>query len=452
MTARRCLDGSPVVAVIGAGFSGLLTAIHLLRNDPTVRVTLVERAARLGPGRAYSTGNPDHLLNVRAANMSAFPGQPADFMTWAKVEGDAFVSRGRYGAYLQSLLGAELNDPDHADRLICEPSDVISAHPRDGRWQVALAGGRAFAADAVVLAVGFLPAAWPTGVDVAALPASTCVADPWSADLDALPDGDVLLVGTGLTMVDVALAVARPGRRVTAVSRRGLLPLGHAPTLAAPAPEAGLAGPIQALRALRAHAGEAGWRAAVDSVRPVTAATWRSWSLADRRRFLRHLRPWWDIHRHRMAPVVAGKIAQLRAAGALTVVAGHLHSLRASEGVVEARIRPRGETAVQTRLFSGVVNCASPQGDPGQTSEGLIADLHRRGLVRADALGLGLDLGPDLSVIGADGRASPGLFAVGPLTRGATWEAVAAPDLRNQTGQIAQAVLAWFHKVPVPAR
>lgn len=440
MTSVSRFPEPPVVAVIGSGFSGLLTAIHLLRGDPNVRVRLVERAPCFGPGRAYATGNPGHLLNVRAGNMSAFPDQPDHFLDCAGVARDAFVARATYGLYLQDLLADALRDADHGARLDRRTAEAVAAWREAGRWRVALADGSALEADAVVLAVGFLAAAWPRGVAVEDSSAACLVTDPWSADLDALPDGDILLLGTGLTMVDVALALARPGRRLIAVSRRGLLPLGHAATSVAPPPDGPMATPGQALETLRAHAAAFGWRAAVDSIRPLTADVWRSWSPAERRRFLRHLRPWWDIHRHRMAPAVADKIAALRSSAALTVRAGRLESLAVVDGGVQARLRFRGDEEPWDGRFAAAINCASPEGDPRHGGQGLVGDLYRRGLVQSDSLGLGLDMDDDLRLLGP----SPGLFAVGPLTRGKTWEAVAVPDLRNQAAQAARSVRRWL--------
>lgn len=433
-------NSPPAVAVVGGGFSGLLTALHLLREHPSVTVHLIERSSSLGRGRAYGASNPDHLLNVRAANMSAFPDRPDHFLSWLnEADGDAFVSRSRYGDYLQSLLEWEIGDPRQDRRLIRQFGEVVAAARETDGWRIRLADGRSLAADALVLAVGFLAPRFPAPVEANAL----CIADPWSADLTRLPQGDVLLVGAGLTMVDVALSLAGPHRRLTALSRRGLLSLSHAPTSAQPPPDSDLSSPLAALRALRAHAEAVGWREAVDSVRPATAAVWARWTLADRRQFLRHLRPWWDIHRHRMAPAVAGRIASLRSAGTLTVQAGRLESARVIDGQVEARIRPRGGAAT-TRRFAAVVNCASPQSDPASDRNGVVADLWAQGLLRADPLKLGIEVDAGLTAIGSAGTASAGLFAVGPLTRGLSWETVAVPDLRLQTRQAARSVLAYL--------
>jgi len=436
----------PTVAVIGGGFSGLLTAIHLLQGDRSVVVRLVERAPRFGRGRAYSASHAGHVLNVRAANMSAFPDRPAHFVEWLAAEDDAagpdaFVSRARYGDYLQSLLRDEIVDPGAAGRLLLEADEAVSLTPAGGRWRVELALGRGFEADACVLAVGLLPPAPLPGADATVADAPHYVAEPWRLDPETAPDGHVLLLGSGLTMVDTALSLAGAGRKLLAVSRHGLISRRHGAVRPAAAPDGGFATPIEALRTLRRHAQAAGWREAVDSIRPMTADIWRGWPPAERRRFLRHARPWWEVHRHRMAPAVAARIAGLAAASELTVAAGKLEHLTWDGQAFQALIRGRGEARPHAWRFDLVVNCTGPRGDPETATGGLLADLRRGRAIRRDPLGLGLDVTDDLRVVGADGRPTPGLFAVGPLTRAAVWEALAVPDLRNQTAQAARAVL-----------
>jgi uncharacterized NAD(P)/FAD-binding protein YdhS len=444
-------------AVIGGGFSGLLTAAHLLSGDPDVQVRLVERSDRFARGRAYAPAAADPLLNVRAANMSAFPDRPRDFVDWLAAQGeasgpDAFVSRRRYGDYLQGLLRDEIAAPGRAGRLLLEADEAVRLSRAAGRWRVELALGRKFEADVVVLAVGLAPPAPAPGTEPSALAAAAYVDDPWSMDPTALPDGHLLLLGSGLTMVDVALSLAGPGRRLLAVSPHGLIPRSHGPTVLAPLPDRALDTPKLALAALRARARATGWREAVDGVRPLTEAVWGRWSLAERRRFLRHLRPWWDVHRHRMAPAVAAEVAGHIASGGLTVAAGRVERLAWDGEQFEAVIRGRGQAKPQVWRFAGVVNCTGPRGDLEAASP-LLAGLVADGMIRPDPMRLGAEVSPeDFQALGADGRATAGLFLVGPLTRFAVWEASAVPDLRNQTAQVARAALASLDRAPAAGR
>ncbi|MDQ2860006.1 MAG: FAD/NAD(P)-binding protein, partial [Pseudomonadota bacterium] len=302
--------------MIGAGFSGVLTAVRLLLAADGPRVLLIERGARFGRGAAYSTTSPHHLLNVRATNMSAFVEEPAHFLDWLAAAGvadpdKAFVTRDRYGQYLQSILRRATADARSAGRLTLE-HDEVCALVREGEgWRLQLALGRALRADAVVLALGNLPPPAPIGIDAELAASGRYIADPWAWNPAATPvEAKILLLGSGLTAVDVALSIEaeRPGARITALSRRGLLPRHHGSAAgAATATPAPKGTPLEVLGQVRARI-DGDWRATIDGLRPYIQALWRGWSLRERTSFLRHLRPWWDVHRHRLAPDVAARL------------------------------------------------------------------------------------------------------------------------------------------------
>ena len=438
------------VAVIGAGFSGLLTALHLLEPADGPRVRLIERRSAFARGAAYSTTSDEHLLNVRATNMSAFPDRPAHFTDWLARTGvptasSAFVTRARYGAYLQAML-REASEASAAGRLILEADAAVTLRPEPDGWTVTLGMGRRVKADATVLAVGNLPPHLPPGVDAQAAQSPGYFADPWAADFGKLPEtGCVVLVGTGLTMVDVALRLAceRSGLKMLALSRRGLQPRRHLPQGPAPEPVVPKPGetPRQMLQRLRRGATASDWRSLVDGLRPHVQSLWRSWPLEERHRFLRHLRPWWDIHRHRLAPQVASKLDHLTGSGALAIAAGRIASVGAAEEGLRVSWTPRGGRELQELDAAAVVNCTGPSGDLTRVDDPLLRGLADEGLIRADACRLGLDVGADGRLIATDGSANLDLYAVGPITRGAFWEITSAPDIRVQAAQCAQAIL-----------
>lgn len=445
MTRVCDLERRPVVVVVGGGFSGLLTALHLLEHPSGVVVRLVEKSDRFALGRAYAPADEGPKLNVRAANMSAFADRPTHFVDWLAAHGggEGFVSRARYGEYLQSLLREAVRRSGAPGRLLLEQDEVVEVSPEEGRFRVRLALGRHLRADAVVLATGL---GAPSGVAGRAdLAPPLAFGDPWAVDPKAAPAGDILLIGTGLTMIDVALALDRPDRRLTAVSRRGLLPSAHAATAVAPPPPGDLGTPLRALRSLRAHADEVGWRSAVDSIRPLTPDLWRRWSLDQRRRFLRHARPWWDVRRHRMAPDVAQRIGAMADAGRLAVLAARIERLEVAEGGVEVTWRRRGADARERRTFAALVDCTGLSSDLAASP--VLAGLVSRGLARPDPLRLGLDLDAEFRVVGDGGAVTPGLYAVGPLARAARWETVAVPDLRLQTRELADTIHAELREV-----
>jgi uncharacterized NAD(P)/FAD-binding protein YdhS len=429
------------IAVIGAGASGTLLALHLLRRTPLgTRVTLIERNAPFGPGLAYATGTAGHLLNVPAGRMSAFVDQPRHFLDWLERQSAqlldgvqpteaSFVPRRLYGAYLRHLLNRELQNP--ALDLVHDNVTAI-----DGAV-LRLASGRTISADLVVLATGNDRPASPC--DAVAVSTSPCWrSDPWAPDAFSALDvhAPVLLIGTGLTMVDAVITLLDRGHAgpIDAVSRRGLLPRPHGsgapvPPLQAKLPT-GLRELTRLVRRQTAASGDA-WRGVIDALRPFTQEIWQSLSIEDRRRFLRHLRPWWDVNRHRMPPSVAARVDAARASGQLRIHAGRIKAFTASERGIGVQLRLRDGRTQMLRV-AGVVNCSGPCADVSRSGDPLLGALLRDGLARPDACRFGLDATTTGALRGRDGTVSQTLFALGPLTRGALWEITAIPEIRRQ--------------------
>ena len=356
-------DNACRIAVIGAGFSGVLVTLHLLwrcsRND---RIYLVERAARLGPGAAYATANPRHLLNVRIENMSAFADEPDHFVRWLAALPEAeqqaagersfagtFVRRQVYGAYVQHLLEDSITRLGGGRNLHLVPDEATALRPIEEGLLLETAGGRPYRMDAAVLALGNFPP------DHRQTPGY--FGDPWHDDAvrDLRPGRPVLLIGSGLTMIDVCLALLDKGfgGPIFALSRRGLLPHAHdaAPRWDGLRLDAedrrSLASLCRAVRreARRAAAQGFDWRSAVDALRPHTQLLWQELAPADKRRFLRHLRSWWEIHRHRIAPSVAAQIGAARERGTLQILSGRLEEIAPADDGLLAGWRPRGSDA-----------------------------------------------------------------------------------------------------------
>lgn len=440
------------IAIIGAGFSGSILAVHLLRGcKPGDVIYLVEKSERFGPGLAYSTGNARHLLNVRASNMSAFPEQPGHFVDWLSanrdlvpggeaIDGNTFVPRGVYGSYIQSLITEALKGDDHAAMLSLIPDEAVGMARREDGYAIELQSGRPLKVDVCVLALGNQP------------PASNLAGyfgNPWDPEAVAYipPKAAVMILGTGLTMIDTVLALqqARHTGPIFAFSRRGLLPRQH--RAVKPLPSARLedwAGKsltaMLRLTRLTISAGErsgADWRAVIDSVRPITQPLWQGLSFADKQRFLRHLRPWWDVHRHRCAPHVWRQIEATLESGQLLVRSAKIHSMKPSRVGVEVRYVRRGSQMENTLNVNRVINCMGPQRGYESTQEPLIRALLQQGLARPDALDLGLDVAANGAVIDRNGKPARRLFAVGPMTQGTFWEIIAVPDIRNQCAEVA---------------
>ncbi len=432
------------VAIIGAGFSGTLQAINLIRHEGP-RATLIERAPVAGTGLAYGAAHPSHLLNVRAANMSAFPDDPGHLVRWLEARGvenaaASFVPRRVYGEYLREMLEQALaRYPDRLRLVRGEVADVT--FDADGAT-LQLSDGT-LRADAAVLAVGNLPPHDPPGLDPATLSAERYKGDPWDPSVPEGLSGDdtVLVIGTGLTMVDVALLLEARGfgGKIVAVSRRGLLPRPHGPgqdwdkIRERPRTKAS-----ELVRTVRDRAEQVGWRNAVDELRPFTQPMWANASEDERARFLRHLRPWWDVHRHRLAPEVHARLQALIDRGQLEVRAAKTLGFVEGPDGIAVTLRPRGQDAAETVTAQRIVNCTGPLGDLARSREPLLQRLAARGVIRPDPAHIGIDVDNQGQTIAANGTANANLYALGPMTRGAFWEIVAVPDIRTQTWAVAR--------------
>ena len=447
------------LAIVGAGFSGTLLALHALRRAPSsTNVLLIERSRRFGHGLAYGSGNPNHLLNVPAARMSAFHDRPADFLqwlhkhpSWQDSTGQCFVPRHAFGAYIRDLLKTELRHPDITSRLVLVRGEVQCIRPHGAELALQLDRDRMLSADIAVLATGNFPPEPPRVENPHFYDGPFYRADPWQPDaLDELdPAAPVLLIGTGLTTIDTVISLLDRGHTgpITALSRRGLLPLRHAdgPALPRDAVPSFPTSAIALLRFMRRAAHQAvsrgaPWQSTVDALRPFTQDIWQSMPLRDRAAFLRHLRPWWDVHRHRMAPSVADRIAAVRASGQLRVRAGRIQAYRPdSAGGVEVRfrLRPRDGGGEDTLTVGRVINCSWPSCYYERTNDPLLRASLDTGMARPDVLRLGLDVTGTCALREASGAVSRQLFAVGPITKAMFWEMTAVPDLRRQCEALA---------------
>jgi uncharacterized NAD(P)/FAD-binding protein YdhS len=429
-------DREVPVAIVGGGASGTILAAQLARRG--IKSALIDGSGRAGKGVAYSTTEPAHLLNVRAEGMSAWAGEPGHFAERFAAEGGhprGFAERRLFGRYLGDILD-EAVASGNTEAIAAS----ATAAKRNGRWTVQLDNGDTVSSDALVLAIGNQE---PEPLRAFAQVGERFVRNPWGnaarAAVRDLTDtgGAALLVGTGLTMVDVVLSLDAAGfaGNIVAVSRRGQIPRGHADFNPSPVEQDALpAGNLRALwRWLRRRSAEVGWRAAVDSLRPHSHALWQSLDTVQQRRFLRHARPWWDVHRHRIAPQVADTVARLIGDGRLEVMAGRIVSARETADGMDVAIRRRGASTSRTMRFDYAFNCTGPLHSMSHTRDGLLRSLLDAGAVRPDHLDIGFEVDERCHAAGGER-----LWALGPLTKGRYWEIIAVPDIREQAALVAE--------------
>ncbi|MCC7509179.1 MAG: FAD-dependent oxidoreductase [Planctomycetes bacterium] len=429
------------IVIIGGGFSGTMTAVHLARLG--VRgITLLERREHPARGVAYGTEHACHLLNVPAAKMSALPDEPDHFLQWltrhepAHAQPSAFVPRPFYARYLQALLD------ECAGAVVTLRDEAIAISPDRGGLTVETRGGKALPATRVVLALGNFPPGNPPIATPGFYSSRRYVQWAWAPHtFEGMQDADaVLLVGSGLTTVDKALVLLQREHKgaIHVLSRRGLVPQRHEPADALPPvldPAHAPRTTLGLLKAVRAATRSHKWRAVIDSLRPVTQELWQNLPVDEKRRFMRRLRHFWDVHRHRVAPQVAEQLQAAIDAGRIIVHVGKLHGFHEDDSGVDALIdTSQGRQKLHVQR---VINCTGPESNYRNLHHPLVASLLEQGLARTDALAMGLDTDDRGALIGSDGKASQVLFTLGPALKGKLWETTAVPELRTQARDLA---------------
>ncbi|CRI59803.1 FAD/NAD(P)-binding protein [Pseudomonas sp. CCOS 191] len=445
------------VLIVGAGLSGVLTAINLLRSSTAQgsSITLLNATATFARGLAYSCSNDSLLLNVPAGNMSAFADRPSHFLEFCRqkspsVRADSFVPRRLYGAYLEhELLQAMAEQPG---RLHLQTGEAEAVTPLSGGqgYAVRLADGQRLTAQHVVLALGHQR----PRQSLIDMPEGETLIDPWDfTRISNLPPGaPVLILGTGHTAVDALFHLAEHTQpsQVLMVSRRGLLPHAHrlnttAPSSVYPSYLAAASPTVRSLmRSLRDEiTNQDDWRDVLNQLRPHIPTLWQTLPTAERRRFLRHAVAFWDIHRHRLAPQAAQRLRGLLDDGKVRVQGARLLSVhKTNEGYLKIEIRPRGKLTTQTVEAVAIINCTGPEMAIGPHSSPLLRQLARDGWLNTDPCALGLKTNEQRQLIDVRGKAVDNLWYIGPMLKAEYWEAIAVPELRVHAQQLANTLAA----------
>lgn len=462
-------NASLTVAIVGAGFSGTMVAVHLLKNAQIPLTIKLIDSKDIGKGVAYSTTSNSHLLNVPAAGMSAFPDDSSHLLRWLKFnyhtlknwlpnepDPSLFIPRLVYGLYIQSVLEeAEATASSYVkiERIIDE---VVGIQPQNRGAIVYLKNQDNFAADKIVLAIGngatpppfSLGKLQPDATNISLQP--SYIRNAWSHDaLTGLEvDDSVLLIGTGLTMVDMVMSLRDRHHqgKIYAVSRHGLLPLSHQPSQPYPtfltkntAPKT-IRGLLKSIRYEIKTATQLGynWHSVIDSLRPVTQELWQQLPTVEKQRFLRHVTRYWDIHRHRFAAEIGEVFDMLIKNHQLIVKAGKICDIsEITNGINVTISRRKHLSIIEVKIL---INCTGIQVDYRASKQPLIADLRTQGLICPNPLG-GLYTLPNGAILDAQGQGSSLLYTLGTPRKGDLWETTSVREIREQAQLLAATIL-----------
>tara|TARA_R110001583_G_scaffold170845_1_gene324281 strand:+ start:7973 stop:9400 length:1428 start_codon:yes stop_codon:yes gene_type:complete len=439
------------IGIVGGGLSGSLLAIQLLRRLPeTDEVIVFEPRSVCGRGLAYGTNCASHILNVPAGKISIFPDRRDDFIEWLATSDDpeirryataaSFVPRQIFGDYVCSRLDQSIKQRFRPESFAHVRDTVNSAYPAEGGQKLHIRTERdqIFEVDHLVLAMG----------NSLASQTRYGFLHPWNTERTEGTSmrGPILVLGSGLTAVDTLLRLRETGYegQVVFLSRRGLLPRPHDLTEPENHPaftptDAGTQPLSTLLAKVRNNARQFGWRTTIDGLRPMSQAIWQTLDDTKRRRFIRHLQTWWDVHRHRMSRETAQIIDAEMASGNLKIIKGRISKAQKKPGQSwEISIRGHGQETSEDFCFPVAYDCTGPRADLETIDVPLIWFLNNMGHIRPDPLGLGIDVDDTCQAIRSNGRSSKFLSVIGPLTRGKFWEITAAAEIRNQAATLAE--------------
>ncbi len=453
------------ILIIGGGLSGTMLAVQLLRQPGRRTILVIEPRTELGRGEAYSAVELGHTLNGNAARMSVDPDNPDDLTQWLTAHiaaggwpesaeqnvpiSELFPPRGLFGVYVQQRL-AEARQVGAQQGSTVEHlcAEVLDLRTDADTVLLGLSDGQSLRGACAVLATGMFAAArtaqkHSSGLNAAAL-------DPWNVaamrQLD--PQASVLIIGSGLTMVDAVVSLEQAGHRgpIEVFSRHGLLPHVRRQPPAWPdflGDDQSIRTPRQLLRELRRHCRDAiaqgiDWQAPLDTVRVHIARLWSQATDVQRRQFVRHVRPWWESHHHRSPPLSAALVERLHSEGRLRTQAASFKGLEPnSKDGISIRIRRRGESETCVVQGAALINSSGIEYDWRRVARPLPQQLLARGLIQPGPLALGIAAAVDGAVLDADGRASSRVFAMGPPLRGMWWESTAVTDVALQAKALA---------------
>ncbi|WP_242928699.1 FAD/NAD(P)-binding protein [Pontibacter vulgaris] len=459
------------IAIIGGGLSGTLTALNLLKTaTQQTTIYLVEaEPAKMHRGAAYSSALPFQPLNVPASAMSLDPDSPDDFYNWLQenqfaypdhlkvpVQKTDFIPRFIFGDYVKERLQQAITEANENVKLIPIYAAALSVKRLlpIGDFIVNIATGESIRADKVVLALGnFAPSDVPIPNKVF-FKSQFYTSMPWSKSaLQGIkPDDALLLIGSSLTMIDLVGSLQKLGHKgkIYVVSRHGMLPQPFdVSTQLYPLKLLPLSPRLTALEIFKfvrseirnAEAKGYTWRSVLDALRPHLPDIWQNFNLEEKKRFLRHIKSYWEPHRHRMPASSAALIQQLQQQGKLEIIAARIADLQEFEHQARATIIRKGTTATEHIAVNKVINCTGPQADYNAIPNPLVKQLLAAGMLVPDKLKLGILTTINGTLTDRNNHPVINLYTLGPPRKSMLYESTALREIRQQAKELATELL-----------
>lgn len=443
------------VCIIGGGFSGCLTAIHLLNQSKDIRVVLLNSIHPVLLGIAYNTSQAEHLLNVPAAKMSVFPNEPLHFVNWLTKQADystltttelekQYVPRILYGSYLKETLSPLLLD----DRLNIVNAMAQGIEKFNESYKITLDNDTFVSAEHIVLALGNSLPAPPKIKNTSFFNCNNYCANPWDYSFlkKIQPHENVLLIGTGLTMVDCVLSLNKQGFKgnITALSPKGYAPASHTKT--APWPDftdkfknKSL---LEILKTVRqqldlATQSNIPWQSVIDSIRPQVSTIWQELSDKDKQQFISHLRHIWGVARHRLPEAIHKCLEDLKSYNQLHIIAGRIQNMHEEKNQIQVDVLLKNSGTPRQMYFTKIINCTGPQANYAEIKTPFIENIIRNQIAQPHPLKMGLLANSLGQVLDNNGNPVPKVYTIGSLLRGVLWETTAVPEIRQQAENVA---------------
>ncbi|MBP1753470.1 MAG: dependent oxidoreductase, partial [Geobacteraceae bacterium] len=360
---------------------------------------------------------------------------------------DDFVPRGVYRRYITACLDREMGQrPPGALTVLQDEVRAVVPEGVSHGYHLRLKSGGTIRARAVVLAIGNLPPR--SSLD------NGLLCSPWCRSVDYRSIETLAIVGAGLTALDVILDAEASGfsGRYWVISPHGQFPRSHRePFVPVPAELREWAAELAATRpklrrALRTfqQVRKSGvhWEPLVDSLRMHAPGMWSSFEPAEKQRFLRHLRTFWNTHLHRSCQRSIQVVMRLMDTGRLEQIHARVTAVEKREGSCDSAVRLVLQSdTVRTIDVDAAVNGTGLFSNIRKTGSALVAQLLDDGLVEPDAFCLGLRVTGAGQLLSVDGTVRSDLFTVGTLRRGEELECTAVPEIRRQVAVMVEEIV-----------